>query len=480
MSLPRINKAGRDKALDVASFGENWVLHGKGVYARTPFILEPWQYKDIILPLYGRLRPDGRRWYDRALIVLPRWNGKSELASLITLNHLFREPMHEGEAYIVSTTLPQAGLVFNTVKGQILRSRELSSLTTPEKKKIIIDETQCVFRCLPHNADTAQGFHPSLAVLDELHVYKDRTMVDAMLSGMIGYDEPLLVAITTVGPSQDGVWWEIYQEWLEDPHALVVFYGAKPGQDPHDPATWRAANPARWLTEEQLRSAYERVSFSAFCQLHLNLPSSRAHVRGAFDTTRWRRCRAVPRIDPKLPSVIGIDASRNWDETAVVLDQRDKDGNHNSVAWFFSGENVGEERPWVDQERVRDLVALLCHSHKVVRVAADPAYFKESLELLDADGIRVESFRQDSRHMAPASQALFDAVARGKLRHGGDKHLERHVLAAVSDETPFGWRIGKQKDRSKIDGAIALAIAVYVAEAEASPTAHRAPLVSVG
>lgn len=177
--------------------------------------------------------------------------------------------------------------------------------------------------------------------------------------------------------------------------------------------------------------------------------------------------------------MIGIDASRNRDETAVVLDQRDDEGTHHVRAWFFEGEYDADERPWVDQERVRELVMSLCQSHRVDRVAADPAYFKESLELLDDAGIPVETFNQDSRHMSPASAALFDAVARGKLRHGGDKHLEEHVFHATAVDTPWGWRIGKQKDNAHIDGAIALAIAVYVAEAEGSGSA-KVPMVSVG
>ena len=42
-----------------------------------PFLLTPWQRREIIDPLFGRLRPDGRRQIRTALIELPRKNGKS-------------------------------------------------------------------------------------------------------------------------------------------------------------------------------------------------------------------------------------------------------------------------------------------------------------------------------------------------------------------------------------------------------------------
>jgi phage terminase large subunit-like protein len=465
--LPRITARGRNRALDVANLGEHWLTHGKGGYGGQPFVLEAWQWQDIILPLYGRLDHNGRRWYDRALIIVPRWNGKTETGSLMVDNSLFLEPVDEGEVYAVATTLKQAGVAFRTVKSGIMRNRELRSMVEVSKKEIVVKASQATFQALPHDADTAQGFHASFALIDELHVHKSPDMLNAMLSGMIGFDEPLLVAITTVGELEDGVWWDVYQEWKNDPHALVVFYGAKKTDDPHDPATWRKANPAAFLTDEMLLKAYNRLPFSSFCRYHLNLPSSGTIADGAIDLSRWRKCKTRPKLDRKAPCIIGVDASLRRDETAVVLDQRDLFGFHNVYAWFFAGEGALGERPVVDQEKVRDLIMALCNTYNVTRVPCDPAYFRESMDLLEAEGIPVEVFEQHPRVMAPASQSLLDVVSKRKLRHGGDAHLEDHVLAAVVRETGWGWRLDKPNHRTHIDGAIALAIAVHCAEADA-------------
>ncbi|MBA7494575.1 hypothetical protein ES702_05152 [subsurface metagenome] len=47
-----------NKVLRVKKFIETQ-KHSKGIYAGKPFILENWQYNDIIRPLYGTLNPKG-------------------------------------------------------------------------------------------------------------------------------------------------------------------------------------------------------------------------------------------------------------------------------------------------------------------------------------------------------------------------------------------------------------------------------------
>ena len=58
-------------------------------------------------------------------------------------------------------------------------------------------------------------------------------------------------------------------------------------------------------------------------------------------------------------------------------------------------------------------------------------------------------------------------MAEGRLRHGNDRVLSEYVLnAAVKTGRQGGFRFTKPDEESKIDGAIALAMAVDVAEAE--------------
>ena len=70
-----------NKALRVKKFIER-LKHSKGEYAGNSFILENWQYNDIIRPLYGTLNPDGTRQYRICLIMVVKKMEKQLLWSL--------------------------------------------------------------------------------------------------------------------------------------------------------------------------------------------------------------------------------------------------------------------------------------------------------------------------------------------------------------------------------------------------------------
>ena len=88
--------------------------------------------------------------------------------------------------------------------------------------------------------------------------------------------------------------------------------------------------------------------------------------------------------------------------------------------------------------------------------------------IFKGQGLPIEEFAQTDQNMTRACQRLFDAVAEERVRHGGDPVLEEYVLnAAVKTGRQGGFRFTKPDAEAKIDGAIALAMAVDVAEAEA-------------
>ena len=202
--MARYTREGWRRAQSVRIFLREHVKHTKDRWAGQPFILEDFQWEKMILPVYGTLRRDGKRRYRRALFGLSRWNGKDEICGALNLNHLANEPIFGGEQYAIATTLGQAGILRDTVKQMANMDPFLKAVLDIHKGVIECPETGAIFRSMPHDADTAQGFHPTLAVLDEAHVYRDRKMLMAMQSGMIGREEPLLIIITTAGAERKG------------------------------------------------------------------------------------------------------------------------------------------------------------------------------------------------------------------------------------------------------------------------------------
>src|SRR5688572_11216467 len=78
----------------VCGWIERTLVHGEGDYLGEPFRLEPWQ-KRIIYRLYEHDPQTGTRLVRRALIILPKGCGKTELAAAIGLAELCG-PVHLG------------------------------------------------------------------------------------------------------------------------------------------------------------------------------------------------------------------------------------------------------------------------------------------------------------------------------------------------------------------------------------------------
>lgn len=461
--MPRYTQLGLERADRVRRFSELHVRHMKDRWAGKPFKLEPFQFDNMILPVYGQTLK-GKRKVKRALFGIPRWNGKSELTAMLHLYHLYAEPVYGGEQYAFATTRQQAAIIFDTAKRMINADPLLRAATKVYRSVIEVQETGAIFRALPFDADTSQGFHPSFASGDEVHVMKNMEMIDAMVTGMVGREEGLFVAITTAGNKSGGTLDQLRDLWSKDPAAYVYWQGAKPNDDPSDPAVWRKANPASWITMDMLKSQYRALPLPVFQRLHLNLTPTGLDSARAFNPKAWELCGDVPQIDLDKPCVIGVDAAPRRDKTAVVLDQRDENGIHNVKAWTFEAD---PEAGLLDFDELKHLLRELHSTYNVSRIVVDPAHLFAVMDELNREGLPVEDFPQTASRMIPASMNLYDLIQLGRVRHGNDTLLTKHVLNAGAKEIPpSGWRLTKVSPNENIDGAVALAMASHIAEAE--------------
>lgn len=289
-------------------------------------------------------------------------------------------------------------------------------------------------------------------------------MVDSMLSGMVGRDEGLFIAITTAGAKPGGTLDQLEELWGRDPEAYIYRAGAKPGSDPHDPKVWLSANPAPWITEDKLRSQYRSLPLSSFMRYHLNLTPTMGDEMRAFKPELWNACADAPEIDTDLPCVIGVDAAPRRDKTAVVLDQRRPDGLHHVKSWVFEADN---ETGLLDFDDLKAVLHNLCQDFNVARIVVDPAHLFAIMDQLQKEGLPVEDYPQTTGRMVLASDTLQNLINTGRIRHGGDPMLTKHVLQAGAKEIPpSGWRLTKLSPTEHIDAAVALAMACHIAEAE--------------
>lgn len=269
----------------VIRFIERALVHTKGDFAGKPFMLTDWQKRDIIRPVFGRLREDGTRQYRTVLVEMPRKNGKSQIAAAVALVLLFADSELGAEVYSAAADKDQARMVFGEAKRMLEASKVLHDKAVCYRDAIEVPATGSVYRVLSADAPTKHGLNPHGVVIDELHAHKNRALWDVLTTAQGTRRQPLTFSITTAGVFDRGAICYQQHEYarkvrlgvVEDPSFLSVWYGAEPEADWQDPAVWRTANPALGdflkasYLEQECRQAQELPARqNTFRQLYLN------------------------------------------------------------------------------------------------------------------------------------------------------------------------------------------------------------------
>jgi len=281
----------------------NSLTHTKGPHARQTFHLRPWQVK--ILKQVFKKRRDGTRQYRTCLLMLPRKNGKSELAAAIALYGLLADGETGAEVYSAAADKDQAGLVFG-VAAQMLRNDPALSeqcYIVDSQKRIVHQQSASVYKAISAEAYSKHGFNASMVIYDELHAAPDRRLYDVLSTSMGARHQPLLLVISTAGYDRHSILWELYchakkvqENPTIDPTFLPILYEAPIDADWTSEKVWRKANPAlgdfRSLEEMQIVAARAKAipaQENTFRRLYLNQWTEQASRWIALDA--WDGCR---------------------------------------------------------------------------------------------------------------------------------------------------------------------------------------------
>lgn len=282
-----------NRARHAREFIEGFLVHTKGKYARTPFLLKPWQYDDIVAPIFGETEwsvEHGcyRRRFSIAWIEIARKNGKSELLAAIMLTILFCDGEFSAELFSVATDRKQAGAIFDVAMQMVRMNPKLAALCkpVPSQRRLVKLKTNSVYAVLANDAGSALGSNPSAVAADEVLAWPNGGMWNALRSGMgsLARVQPLFVAATTAGSDTESFGGQEHiemQKVRDDPnrarHVFTYIRNTPMDADPFDENNWYFANPALgdFLSVEEMRKmALEArnnpAKLNSFRQFQLN------------------------------------------------------------------------------------------------------------------------------------------------------------------------------------------------------------------
>jgi len=444
---------------ELIQFAENHFRVLKGFRAGEPLQFTAWQ-KWLLRSLYER-NDDGRLRYRRALIGLPRKQGKSLMGSAIAVYSLIAGEAG-AEVYAVAGDRQQARIIFNEAKQQIQNSPMLMQIAKVYRDAIEIPTFGSVFRVLSSEFKSQAGLNPSTVLFDELWNQPDNELFDQMTLGSGARMEPLIVSITTAGYDLTSLAGSLYQYGKrcaagehDDESFGFWWWEATADCDINNRTEWKRANPniaEQLLDVDDMATATKQTTESAFRRWRLN-----QWVRTQeswLPLGAWEQCVGETELSPDLPVWVGIDMALKHDSIAVVLAQPQNDRIAlTAKIWLPKDEGV-------DVAQVENYLRDIHNSYQVQEFAFDPAYFQRSAEILSDDGLNMVEFPQTSQRMIPACGHAYELIVQGKLLHGGSPTFTDQVMSAAQRMTDSGWRLSKGKSKRKIDACIAMVMAV--------------------
>jgi phage terminase large subunit-like protein len=485
----------------VIAFIERYCFIPSGSGVGKAIKLEKFQ-KDFIYGVY-----DNHTGTRRAYLSIGRKNGKTALIACLMLAHLVG-PEAKRNAQIISGALSreQAAIVYDLASKMVMQSKELSAIIreVPSSKKLIGIPMNTEYRAISAEGKTAHGLSPVLAILDELGQVRGPTsdFVDAITTSQGAHDAPLLMVISTQAPNDA----DLLSIWLDDAKASQdkrivshVYEGAK-DCEVLDKAAWKAANPAlgkfRSLpdVQEQAERAQRMPSFEpTFRNLVLN---QRVEMAAPF-ISRGVWVLNSQNVDDTVfyeePVYVGLDLSAKTDLTAMVMiayrekwhvktyfwtpEKGLKDRAKRDRAPYDVWESQGFIRAIpgasVDYEAVAKDMADILQDCNVEAVGFDRWRFDLLKKELDEIGLDLplHPFGQGFKDMAPAIDRLEELLMNENMAHGGNPVLTMCMANTRIEKDAAGNRkMNKAKATGRIDGAVALAMAVGIMHMQAENT----------
>jgi phage terminase large subunit-like protein len=458
---------------DVAAFTESMCRITKdSIGGRAGELIELRNWQRRVLGMVFARRPDGRRRHRRAMIGLPRKNGKSALGSAVGLYGLLFGGQG-AEVYSCAADKEQARIVFGVARRMVELDPELSSVVRVYRDSLEHPASGSVYKVVSSEAYTKEGLNPTLVVYDELHAAPDRELYDVMSLAFGARPDPLMLVITTAGVKSDRLGGDsvCYGEWqygckvasgeTADPSFFMAWWGAPQGADHADPQVWRDANPGFGdiVDGEDFTSAVLKTPENEFRTKRLNMWVSSAQAW--LPAGSWEACEDREReVEPGAAVVLGFDGSKNGDNTGIVVvtcEQRP----HVDVAglWERPPDTPGWEVP---RGEVKAMLRELCARFDVKEIAYDPYLWLDAFDELEAEGLPVVEFPQFGSAMIPATQRFYELVMTRGLTQSGDRRLARHLGNAVMKTDSRGSRIVKDSPHSprKIDLGVAAIMGV--------------------
>lgn len=260
--------------------------HTEGRWRGTAFEPETWQIVWILAPVFGWKHPTGLRIINEVWDEIGRKNGKTSLATRLMLILLVGDGEYGAQVYAAAGSKEQAGYAFTPAKAVAESAPKLKGRLKVLTGVIRAPKLGGFFRVLSKAGDLAHGANVHGGLIDEIHVHKNRLVIDAIESGTGAREQPLIFYSTTANDGDDTtIYGELHGRAVKlaagvmaDPSTYIVIWCAAEDDDPFAIETIEKANPNYPISptaayiERKIRKAKDTPTWlPTYYRLHLNI-----------------------------------------------------------------------------------------------------------------------------------------------------------------------------------------------------------------
>lgn len=475
-----------------------------GSKAGQPFDLFPWQWNDVILPLFGTVKGDGLRQYRFCYVEIPKKNGKTPLSAVIGLYMLCADREQSPEVYLAAADREQAGYIYRYASQMVAESPTLTKVckVLDSRKRIVNHSNGGFLQAVSAESYTKHGINPSCVLFDELHAQPNDELWTTLTSGTdYARKQQIVFCMSTAGIfDKESIWWrtrekarQIRDGIIEQSNFLPVLYIADPEKDdPEDEELWKRVNPSlgHIFTLDKIREDFEQakkdpVEYQNFLRFRLNIPVK--HTTRWMPMSDWDKCGGAVDIEALKGRRCfgGLDLSSKLDLTAFVLvfppieddepikiiakfycpeDTIIKRGRQDSVhydIWAKQGWLTATPGNVIDEAFIERDMIQASKDYQVIECAFDPwGAASLSTRLFNDNGIVMVETRQGHKSMSEPAKRILTDVMSHKIAHGKNPIL-RWCMDNLVMRMDANENVAPDKEHAteRIDGAVALIMA---------------------
>ena len=491
-----------------------FLKHYKGEKAGEAFTLEPWQ-QFVFGNIYGWLDEEDNWRYKSAYLEVPRKNGKTTMCAAGAAYDCAMVEDTGAEVYCVATKEDQAKLLYNDCSAYINQSEELQQMfeVLSGRSTLFARDTGRTSFIKPLGADSKRhdGLNPISVYADELHAWPKRELWDVMEDAFGARKQYHMIAITTAGHDKNGVCYQERKHLTEllegniiadDKFGIIYTVDLEEQDNWHDEKVWKISNPnlgvgkhTSYMQSQVTKVKQMPSKMNTFLNKQLNIwtDTEQAWLRSedwmkgsasyqpkdligkiCYAGIDLARVNDLSAVGYYFPIQKGLTKPRVWVDFFLPLDNIDAKAVADRVPyrlWNQEGHITLTTGNTTDWDFIKHSVVEKNGMFAVQQIGYDRHFAGELVSALSKEKIEMMPFGMGYLSMATPTSELERLVVAGGIEHPNNPILNWNSNNIIVTQDPAGnIKPDKMKSEQKIDGIVALIIAIGIAIADNKET----------